>query len=62
LSALTVQLMASAVLIPNSTARRLMTGSVPGMPWQTGQVWVLGGAPKAVEQPQNILVRVRSCA
>ena len=32
------------------------------MPWQTGQVWLLGGAPKAVGQPQNILERVRSWA
>ena len=29
------------------------------MPWQTGQVWVLGGAPKPVAQPQNILVARR---
>jgi hypothetical protein len=28
------------------------------MPWQTGQVWVLGGAPNPVAQPQNILVAV----
>src|SRR5436309_15500587 len=32
------------------------------MPWHTGQVWVFGGAPKVVGQPQNILVRVVSCA
>jgi len=38
----------------------LMTGSVPGIPWQTGQVRVLGSPPKAVEQPQNILLAVRS--
>jgi hypothetical protein len=32
------------------------------MPWQTGQVWELGGAPNLVGQPQNILERVRSWA
>jgi hypothetical protein len=35
---------------------------VPGMPRQTGQTWVLGGAPNSVEQPQKILVRVLSWA
>ena len=44
--------------MPNSIARRLITGSTPGMPRQTGQVWVLGGAPKVVAQPQNIFERV----
>ena len=43
-------------------ARRLTTGSVPGMPWQTGQVCALGGAANAVGQPQNIFERVRSWA
>src|SRR6266850_3459209 len=52
----------SVVRTPYSIARRLITGSVPGMPWQTGHVWVFGGAPKVVGQPQNILVRVVSCA
>ena len=33
-------------------------GREPGMPWQTGQGWVLGAAPKTVTQPQNILVAV----
>ena len=47
---------------PNSMARRLMTGRMPGIPWQTGHVWWFGGAPKAVAQPQNIFERVRSCA
>src|SRR5947209_2638774 len=46
----------------NSTARRLTTGSTPGIPWQTGHVWLFGGAPKVVGQPQNIFDRVRSCA
>ncbi len=53
---------ASAVRTANSTARRLITGSVPGMPRQIGQVWLLGGAPNVVAQPQNILERVASWA
>jgi hypothetical protein len=57
-----VQSSATAVLIPNSTARRLMTGSVPGIPWQMGQVRVLGSPPNIVEHPQNILLAVASCA
>src|SRR5437867_7008284 len=32
------------------------------MPRQTGQVWVLGGAPNVVGQPQNIFDRVESWA
>ncbi len=36
------------------------TGSEPGSPRQTGQVWVLGSAPNSVEQPQNILETVFS--
>ena len=35
---------ANAVLIVHSTARALMTGSIPGMPKQTGQTYVLGAA------------------
>ena len=34
-----IRAMARAVRIPNSMARRLMTGSTPGMPWQMGHVW-----------------------
>src|SRR2546428_11360693 len=48
--------------MPSSTARRLTTGSTPGIPWQTGHVWLFGGAPKVVGQPQNLFDRVRSCA
>jgi len=48
--------------MPNSIARRLTTGSTPGIPWQTGHVWLFGGAPKLVGQPQNIFERVRSWA
>src|SRR5688572_27585525 len=43
-----------------STAARLMKGSVPGWPRQTGQVRELGGAPKRFRHRQNILVRVES--
>ena len=50
----------------SSTARRLMTGSVPGIPRQIGQVRVFGSSVPpsagAVEQAQNILDSVRSWA
>ena len=46
----------------NSTTCRLSTGSTPGIPRQTGQTCELGSPPKAVEQPQKILLRVRSWA
>ena len=36
------------------------TGSEPGSPRQTGQTWVFGSAPNAVEQPQNIFDAVFS--
>ena len=39
---------------------QLATGSAPGRPRQTGQVWVLGGSPKLSVQPQNIFVTVAS--
>src|SRR5689334_11963720 len=47
--------------VANSTARRFNTGSAPGIPRQTGQTLVLGGAPNLVEQPQKIFVSVSSC-
>ena len=44
-----------------STAFRLITGSAPGSPRQTGQTWLFGGAPSyAVEHGQNIFEAVRS--
>ena len=43
-----------------SIAVRFTTGSEPGRPRQTGQIWLLGSAPKVVTQPQNILVLVPS--
>src|SRR5271157_3383160 len=54
------QFSAVAARTANSTARRFSTGSGPGNPRHTGQTFVLGGSPKRVEQPQKILVRVRS--
>src|SRR5207253_6596305 len=36
------------------------TGNAPGRPRHTGQTCVLGGAPKDVGHPQNILVAVFS--
>jgi len=58
----TAQEVASAVRIVNSTALRLSTGSTPGMPVHTGQVFSLGAAPNAVEQAQKILLFVESWA
>ena len=58
----TVHSSASAARMARSTAWRLSTGSAPGKPRHTGQTWVFGGAPKAVEHPQKILVAVLSCA
>src|SRR4026208_1276270 len=53
--------MAAPVARTCSTARRLIVGSAPGSPRQTGQTWVFGGAPSyVVEQPQNIFEAVRS--
>jgi hypothetical protein len=56
----TPQPSARAVIVPNSMARRLITGSEPGNPRQTGHVWVLGAAPNVARHPQNILVTVAS--
>src|SRR5262245_27353296 len=50
-------------MIVASTAAWLITGRVPGIPRQTGQTWVFGGASKqAALQPQNILLCVRTWA
>src|SRR5579863_2104178 len=56
-----VQLSASAAFMAIVTASRLSTGSAPGSPRQTGQVFELGGSPKRVEHAQNALVSVLSC-
>ena len=50
-----MQFSARPILIVNSIAAALVTGSEPGRPRQTGQTWVLGSAPNVVGQPQNIL-------
>src|SRR5256885_9622428 len=55
-----VQFRANPMRIVYSIAVRFTTGSEPGRPRQTGQVWLLGSAPKVVTQPQNILVLVPS--
>ena len=55
---------ASATRSANSTARALITGSVPGSPAQIGQTKVFGGAcvESTTAQPQNIFDRVSSSA
>src|SRR6266702_7964275 len=58
----TSQPSASPIRVANSTTFRLSEGSTPGSARQTGQVWAFGSPPKAVEQPQKILLRVRSWA
>src|ERR1039458_8876391 len=57
---LTWQLSAIEASTANSTACRLSTGSGPGNPRHTGHTLVFGGLPNWVEQPQKILVLVRS--
>src|SRR6185369_10435629 len=54
------QLVDRPALMANSTTFLFNTGSAPGSPRQTGQVWELGSEPKAVEQPQKILESVLS--
>ena len=44
----------------DSIAAAFATGSAPGRPRHTGQVWVFGSAPNAVGQPQNIFDAVPS--
>ena len=48
------QLSARAAFVAMVTASRLSTGSAPGRPRHTGQVFELGGSPKRVEQEQKI--------
>src|ERR1017187_54719 len=57
---LILQLSAVAASTANSTARWFNTGNGPGNPRHIGQTLLLGGSPNWVEQPQKILVRVRS--
>src|SRR5579863_5105587 len=56
----TVQLRAKAASVAYSTAFALSTGSAPGSPRQTGQMFVLGAEPKWLAHPQKALVAVRS--
>src|SRR5205809_8047209 len=53
---------ASAARAPKSTTRRFKTGSAPGSPRQTGQVFAFGSDPKRVEHPQKIFDSVLSWA
>lgn len=53
---------ASAAITAYSTALRFSTGSDPGMPRQTGQVFAFGGSPNRVGQEQKIFVSVLSWA
>ena len=55
-----VQLSASPILMVYSMAIRLVTGSEPGRPRQTGQTRELGSPPNRAGVPQNILVSVPS--
>ena len=43
-----------------STTCLLSTGSDPGIPVHTGQVWVFGALPNSVLHPQKIFVFVAS--
>src|ERR1043165_3106766 len=53
---------ASAARAANSIARRFKTGSAPGNPRHTGQVFAFGSSPKRVEHPQKIFDSVLSWA
>jgi hypothetical protein len=48
------QFRASPALTAYSNTFSLRTGNTPGIPKQTGQTLVFGGAPNWVEQLQNI--------
>src|SRR4029450_4421871 len=48
--------------IADSTARLFKTGRTPGNAISTAHAWVLGGAPNAVDAPENIFERVLNCA
>src|SRR4051812_34194155 len=47
--------------IARSTAPRFITGSTPGSARSTGLAWVLGSAPKRIDEPLKILDWVVSC-
>ena len=54
------QFSASPIRMVYSIAARLVTGSEPGSPRQTGQTCVFGSPPNRAGQPQNIFVTVPS--
>src|SRR3974377_1652878 len=56
------QFSAIAARAANSTALRFSTGRTPGIPRQTGQTFVLGGAPNLVEHEQKIFDSVSTRA
>ena len=49
-----VQFVASPTAIAYSTTCLFKTGREPGIPVQTGQVWVFGAPPNSVEQAQKL--------
>ena len=53
---------ASPKRMARSTAPRFTTGSTPGSAISTALACVLGGAPNAVDAPENIFDAVESCA
>src|SRR5699024_9313623 len=53
--------MASPKLMACSMAARFTLGKVPGRPKSMRLAWLLGSAPKAVLEPENILEAVVSC-
>ena len=55
-----VQPEASPSRTAESTAARFRTGSVPGIPRQTGSVAVLGSAPNAADDQEKIFECVAS--
>jgi hypothetical protein len=55
-----VQPSASEARVASSTACAFNTGSAPGKPKHTGQVFVFGASPNDVAHPQKILLRVLS--
>src|SRR6266566_7604444 len=55
-----VQLSSKPVRVVSRKAASFATGSTPGKPRQTGQTFVLGGAPNSLAQPHHIFDLVLS--
>ena len=51
-----LQFVARPTATAYSTTCLFKTGREPGIPVHTGQVWLFGAPPNAVEQPQKIFV------